>query len=292
MTYSNLAHCLGNFFTLNKLNKDNYSERCSIHVHTNCLDLTVDQIRTVLFLYQMCEKLLYSWVDPERYDNIFCVPWSQTNLTYQSLSGDGDNQNWRGWRKYTGLNLLPLYEQGTIEWRHMSGHADMNKILEWCQIIGKMYTYSLKNSLSDVRTQLLDLNTNSQYKTMLERIFGDHAPMFYNIPTYEQDLEDGVLNLKYASHTPQDKAKPKKQTIQTIFDDLQVDNVELIRQAIEADRMVRGMQREARPRPPQPVPRVRPLATAHFPGPRAENNFFAAAAPVVAVHNDVEGDTL
>jgi hypothetical protein len=159
-----------------------------------------------------------------------------------------------------------------------------------------MYTYSLKNSLSDVRTQLLDLNTNSQYKTMLERIFGDHAPMFYNIPTYEQDLEDGVLNLKYAAHTPQVKAKPKEQTIQTIFDDLQERQVigqeVWIQQAIGADRMVRAMQRDARLRPPQPAPRVRPLATAHFPAPRAENNFFAAAAPVVAVHNDVEGDTL
>lgn len=201
MSYSNLAYCLDMFFTKNKLTKDNYSERCSIHVHTNCLDLTMDQIKTVLFLYQMCEKVLYSWVDPERYDNIFCVPWSQTNITYQSLSEKVDPSTWKAWRKYTGLNLLPLYEHGTIEWRHMSGHSDVKKILEWCQIIGCMFSYALEHSLEEVRTQLLELNTNSQYQTMLERVFKDHASLFYSMPTYIQDLEDGVLNLKYAAHT-------------------------------------------------------------------------------------------
>lgn len=199
MTYSNLAYCLNSFFTKNKLTKDNYSERCSIHVHTNCLDMTMDQIKTVLFLYQMCEKVLYSWVDPERFDNIFCVPWSQTNITYQSLSEKVDPTTWKAWRKYTGLNLLPLYEHGTIEWRHMSGHNDVPKLLQWCQLIGAIYTYALTHSLSEVREQLLELNTNSQYQTMLERIFKEHASLFYTMPTYTQDLEDGVLNLKYAA---------------------------------------------------------------------------------------------
>lgn len=199
MTYSNLAYCLNSFFTKNKLTKDNYSERCSIHVHTNCLDMTMDQIKTVLFLYQMCEKVLYSWVDPERFDNIFCVPWSQTNITYQSLSEKVDPTTWKTWRKYTGLNLLPLYEHGTIEWRHMSGHNDVPKLLQWCQLIGAIYTYALTHSLSEVREQLLELNTNSQYQTMLERVFKEHASLFYTMPTYTQDLEDGVLNLKYAA---------------------------------------------------------------------------------------------
>jgi hypothetical protein len=208
MTYSNLAHCLGMFFGKNKLSENNYSERCSIHVHTNCQDLTEEQIQTIAFVYQLVEHCLFEWVDHERANNIFCVPWSQTNLTYQMFSANKDATRFRSWQKYTALNLLPLYTQGTIEWRHMNGHCNLDKILEWCQIIGCIYSYALKTPLKDVKEFLLTLNTTSQYKNILELIFQERAALFYALPDYERHLEEGVINMKYSLGNP-GKAKPK-----------------------------------------------------------------------------------
>lgn len=242
MTYSHLAYCLQTFFDKNKFSEKNYSERCSIHVHTNCLNLTVEQIRTIGYIYQMCEKVLYSWVDPSRYNNIFCVPWSQTNITYQTLSEDVDAiKKWREWRKYTGLNLLPLYEQGTIEWRHMSGHSNLEKLLLWCQLIGDIYSYAMAHSLKEVQTQVLELNTNSQYKHMVEAIFGPRAELLEKTPTFDADLEDGVINLKYASST---HASVKKQpvTLEGAMD-------------FVAEIQLANMEREVRLRA---APRIRP----------------------------------
>lgn len=208
MTFSNLAHCLYMFFGKNKLGPENYSERCSIHVHTNCLDLTEEQIQTIAFVYQLVEHCLFEWVDHERSNNIFCVPWSQTNLTYRVLEDREDMTRFKRWQKYTALNLLPLYTQGTIEWRHMNGHCDVNKILEWCQLIGHIYAFALTTPLEKVKEHLLTLNTSSQYRNVLEMIFQERAFLFYSLPNYERHLEEGVINMKYSIGNPS-KTKPK-----------------------------------------------------------------------------------
>ena len=197
MTYSNLKYCLETFFTKNPITPANYSERTSIHVHTNCLNLTWEQVKALCLVYQVLEKLLFVWVGGDRDKNIFCVPWHQTNLTYKALKDDHDVTKFRNWQKYTALNLLPLYTQGTVEWRHMYGHCDVQKILLWCQIINHIYAYVSVTSLEDVKKHIMTLNVSSEYNTLLTAIFKDLAPHFLALPNYEMELEAGILNTKY-----------------------------------------------------------------------------------------------
>lgn len=197
MTYSNLKYCLATFFTKNPITPANYSERTSIHVHTNCLNLTWEQVKALCLVYQVLEKLLFVWVGGDRDKNIFCVPWHQTNLTYKALKDDHDVTKFRNWQKYTALNLLPLYTQGTVEWRHMYGHCDVQKILLWCQIINHIYAYVSVTSLEDVKKHIMTLNVSSEYNTLLTAIFKDLATHFLALPNYEMELEAGILNTKY-----------------------------------------------------------------------------------------------
>jgi hypothetical protein len=198
MPYSTLAYCLDKFFKLANVSKENYSDRCSIHVHTNCQDLEIEQVQSIIILYQVFERLLYEFVGNGRKDNIFCVPWHQTNLTYSILNNPEDIMRFKRWQKYTGLNLLPLFTQGTIEWRHMHGHGNVPLILLWCRLIGAIYRYARIKTLNEIKEEICSLNTNSLYQNILFNVFEEHTIEFLKIPQFEQLLELGVLDIKFA----------------------------------------------------------------------------------------------
>jgi len=219
MTYSNLVHCLSMFYNKNKPTEQNYSDRTSIHVHTNCQDLEPEHLQRICMLYQVFERLLFGFVGNGREDNIFCVPWHQTQLTYSILEKPGDISKFKAWQKYTGLNLLPLYEYGTIEWRHMHGHSDLQKLLDWLEIIGHIYRYALATPLKELQAELMLLNTNSLYMNLLFQVFRDKANLFVDLPGFTQKLEEGVLDMKLTMLPTTYKNQPKS-TIKFTNDDL------------------------------------------------------------------------
>jgi len=211
---------LSHFFNLGGFTEQNYSDRTSIHVHTNCQDLKIDELQAILFLYQATESLLFNWVNPERADNIFCVPWSQTNLSFQIFDGKRDIRKFRNWAKYTALNLLPLYTYGTIEWRHMHGHRDLNKLIKWLQIISCFYRYARKTKIGELKEMLLSLNTTSHYGMFADLVFQEHADFIYQQPNWQQQLEENILMLKYAV-TDEVKPVKGKTTNITVVDDFE-----------------------------------------------------------------------
>lgn len=196
MSFSNLAYCLRLFFAKANLGPANYSERCSIHVHANVQDLELSQVQSIAMLYQVVERLLFRWIGNDREQNIFCVPLHQTNITYNSV-GNGV-EGFRGWEKYTALNFLPMFSQGTIEFRHMHGHADVERILKWCNLIGCLFAWAKMNTFEQVQQMLLELNTSSAYDTLMFGVFGNLLDEFTSVKDYKELLEEGVLDVKYS----------------------------------------------------------------------------------------------
>ncbi len=201
MNYRNQAARLTAFFSANEFTEINYSERCSVHVHTNCRDLTLDQIATIVLIYQVVEKLLFQFVGEDRESNIFCVPLSETTITHKVIDriAQNDVDVFRDWHKYTALNLLPLLSsnQGTIEWRHMAGNCNVDFILTWLRLIGHIYVAAKSNTLEYWTDRLKNLNSNSHYSGLLVDIFKEDVN-FLMTPGYERLLEEGVLLLKYS----------------------------------------------------------------------------------------------
>lgn len=218
MYYPALAYSLTQFFSKFRPDEFNYSERTSIHVHTNCQDLTIEQLKNVLILYQVFEDVLFAWIGHDRDKNIFCVPWSQTRTTHKILDEiesfikmSSVERN-----KYTALNLVPIQSQGTLEWRHMHGHGNVERILQWLRIIGHVYRVARSMDHKEVRELCVNLNTTSQYDQLLDMVFKDEATAL-RIPGYRLLLENGVLNMKYSLFT---KANKNKNSIDSLYADL------------------------------------------------------------------------
>lgn len=219
MNIPSLSDCLQLFFKRTGASEKNYSERCSVHVHVNCQDLTISQLYSILLLYQVVERLFYRWVGDNRDENIFCVPWHQTNLPNRILNNKALT-NIKKWQKYSGLNLLPINTYGTIEFRHMAGTHDWTKIIKWCEFINSLFTYGAANSMEDIKAKVLSLNSNSMYDRFLYDVFGDDSRYFMH-PAMRQELEQGVLDTKFIVIKEMENPKTSKKSIDGLHDALQ-----------------------------------------------------------------------
>lgn len=201
----NVLATLGEFFKQTGFNDDNYSDRCSVHVHVNCTDMTFEQVSAVALIYTVVEQILFEFVNQRpgnkegwsRDTNIYCVPWNQCrdhlNLVYNFTKNPAIAL--RRWQKYTALNLLPLTRFGTMEWRHMHGTADMAKLTTWLNIIGAIYKHAKTTPFEDLVKDVQGLNTESHYGKFFDTVLGGQLP--YN-DTYRQAMEEGCILAKYS----------------------------------------------------------------------------------------------
>jgi hypothetical protein len=179
----------------------NYSERCSTHVHVNGQDMTLEQLAVLSLVYQTTERLLFQWVGHDRMNNIFCVPWHQSGLTYSmvnTLLGVRDHAylKIRQWQKYSALNLLPLSTQGTVEFRHLHGTCDVNVITTWLRLLGRLVSYAKQTPFEAAKDQIVNMNTVSNYRAWLVTVFGTDADHLMGDMAFETALARGVIDSK------------------------------------------------------------------------------------------------
>ena len=180
-----------------------FTDRTSIHVHMNMRDCSLVELANLILTYILVEPLLYKFVGGGRDKNIFCVPITESNLL-DSLQIFFSNIETRkvdalsiknNWLKYTGLNLLPLQNYGTVEFRHLVGTSDTEKIGHWINFILAVKQYAKKSKYENLKSTILKLNTSSDYMAVLVDIFGDDAHLLdvYNL---QEDMENTSILIK------------------------------------------------------------------------------------------------
>lgn len=216
--YEWLVEELNKFYKENSISEVNVSERCSVHVHLNCQQLTIPQVHCLLKLYQVLEQVLFQWIGADRNTSIFCVPISETMIHNKVIKSDPAAFLGiiRRWQKYTAFNLIPLLSLGTVEFRHMSGQATPEKIIQWLAIIGSMYEFVLKNTNEMFDAFLMQLNSSSQYQVLIEKVFGEHSKLF-NGYDFQHLMENGVLNMKFMMLSSKEEEKPTMAQVQAMF---------------------------------------------------------------------------
>lgn len=117
-----------------------FTMRTSIHIHVNMLDATSEQVRSMVLLYLLFEKELYRFVGRARWKNVFCVPVLDTDKHLRLLTTPWHKLQWE---KYMGLNLCRLSDYGTMEFRHMAGTFDVEKIVRWIKILLSLKIYAM-----------------------------------------------------------------------------------------------------------------------------------------------------
>jgi hypothetical protein len=169
-----IAYALNQFFDLIPRGY-RFSHRTSIHVHQNCLDMTLEEIASECLLYSVFEKVLFKFIGGDRDKNNFCVPWHDA-LPYQyiALLLGGDIPQLEQYR-YLALNPDALRKFGTLEYRHMGGTDDKVRIMKWINVIFCLKAFAMKHSFADLHARINALNTNSAYDAFFTEVFGVHA---------------------------------------------------------------------------------------------------------------------
>lgn len=182
------------------------STRCSVHVHLNARDFTMDELYTFILLYMVFERTLYR-ISGDRWDNIFCVPLTtaipmiQNTLTYINNGNDLTMLNW--W-KYLGLNISPLWggeskhKLGTIEFRQMAGTTNISAIIEWINLIVSLKIAAKRFKKETVRHLLETMNTTSAYYDLAGQVFGEYQKYIIEQPTFKLDVEECISITKKA----------------------------------------------------------------------------------------------
>jgi hypothetical protein len=203
------------FKRFNITQDNNYSTRCSTHVHVNCQNMTTEQVKMLCLLYQVLERPIFGFIGHERQDNIFCVPWSQCNMSYDFAHKfmRDPSATTRYWQKYTALNILPLRDRGTVEFRHLEGTCDVKRIVNWLNIIGSMVKFACEYSYEEFRQIILDMNSVSNYGAFIEQVLGQHAYLLTDLPTYQEDIALGVVDCKLCLISEVANSKTKKAAV-------------------------------------------------------------------------------
>jgi hypothetical protein len=176
---------------------NNYSDRCSVHVHVNCQDLTIGEVQQITLLYSTVERLLFKFIGKDRENNIFCVPWYQAGCSANLISKSEQNQKLfaKGWQKYTALNLIPLADRGTIEFRHLYGTCDVDKIITWLQMIDSMFGYVQRVPYAQLVDTITKMNTLSNYDAFIYDVFRENSRLLTG-PEFRKALTLGVIDSK------------------------------------------------------------------------------------------------
>lgn len=133
------------------------NSRCSTHIHMNILDLTQEQLLSLVMIYALSEHSLYEFAGMKRYKNIFCVPLLQSDLfpVFKNYSNNFIYIS-KHWPKYCGINLNTICKYGTVEFRQLRGTYDVSKIITWIKLLWKMKEYVISVPYKEVENQFID----------------------------------------------------------------------------------------------------------------------------------------
>lgn len=150
------------------------SPRTSVHIHLNMINEDSTRVIDLIMLYSVFEKLFYRFAGRGRIKNIYCVPLFDTNLMKFLAERNVHNT---AWTKYTGLNILPLQNYGTVEFRHMHGTRDVGKLCMWINLITRLKAFVLAQQPGLIRQMIHKMDDDFDYKALLVSIFGELTPL-------------------------------------------------------------------------------------------------------------------
>lgn len=252
-----------------KISENSYSDRTSIHVHCNMQGESMDVLKSVCLLYLVTEQVFFSFVEQERFENVFCVPLMDFAAPFNLFAVLNQGTLTRNWTKYSALNLLPLTELGTVEFRHMHGTNDVDKIVTWVTAIDCLKQAARRKTFDEWRKQISALNTTSEYGGFLLELFGSIEEKFLGkiktFDVYKEMLYNSVMRAKVweyqelkSAATPKPVVKAKTKSREQIQQWVDMVGIDLARnEAPRAGTITNNVF--IRPAAPAPAPLPEPV---------------------------------
>lgn len=171
------------------------STRTSVHVHVNCLPLTIKQIYQYICLYMIFEELLVDFSGPGRPGNLFCLRAKDAEYNVQVLEQAVRNENFNevfnGEIRYTACNTASLGKFGSLEFRSLRGTVDQELIQVWVDTLLRLKDVALKyDNPRDIVEDFLRL----QPEMFLKKVFygSDIYQSLRGISKRSQCMWDGL----------------------------------------------------------------------------------------------------
>lgn len=147
-----------------------FNERTSVHVHIDIRKLSPDDLKNLIILYTLFEDSLFELAGEHRKHGVFCVP-----LRYVAMSELNQYSLTKfivGWEKYCAMNLKRLRDFGTVEFRHMEGTCDYDRLFTWICILGRLVDVARTINTEQLMAEVSRLKYSSHYDEFAGQVFG------------------------------------------------------------------------------------------------------------------------
>lgn len=109
------------------------SKNCGTHVHVDVYDLSLDEIKSIIYNYNKHENQFFEIVSPFRRDNWWCLSHNKfEEQDLDAMDSMGQLANFiQGCHKCYGLNLYSYAKFKTLEFRLLEASDNFNKFILW-----------------------------------------------------------------------------------------------------------------------------------------------------------------
>ena len=178
--------------------------RTGIHVHLDVRDLSIDQLIGLSILYALFEKPIYRWVGDNRENNHFCLPWYkaegsliQASEIVRAAHRDFNRDEARvdplfeaaeEYARYAGFNWNALARFGSVEARQLKTTHNVQKILDWINIL-----QSLKRATYNIPTSdgaLVDMVQRNGARQSANDLLGAQVFGLLDYDLFENDVQE------------------------------------------------------------------------------------------------------
>jgi hypothetical protein len=150
---------------------------CGYHLHIDCTNLTIPQLRAIAMAYQYTYKIWKYFVPESRRCNYYCREY-----TYKSndiLSMDFDDLIDLPESRYIWANWEAYKRHHTLEIRLHTGSTDETKIINWVKAHLRFVDYVLGYTALELHNLLQDADKDELFKFMADTWNDDVLTSFY-----------------------------------------------------------------------------------------------------------------
>lgn len=179
------------------------SPSAGIHIHINIQDMEVIHVINMICLSILFEESLLKFSGPTRINNLFCKKINTHIGLIFSVSecinfGSFDLLNRvMSNNRYCFMNILPLLQYGSVEYRSLRSTKDMEVIKTWIKLLLKIKDFSIKFKTP---LDLADFISNTEHSEIVEKCFEEMEGVINQYDTLDS-IERGELNCLNICHS-------------------------------------------------------------------------------------------
>jgi Putative amidoligase enzyme len=180
------------------------TKRTGIHVHLDIRDLETPQLVGLCILYAALEPILYRWIGDGRENSHFCLPLYKADqallatcnvlsnaLNDSKVDGHSTLDAANSCQRYAGFNLQALAKFGSIEFRHMQTTHNLERVVDWVNMIMSLKEAAFKLPQSD--GAVVRMMERMGAWGVLNYVFNAHlAGQLYNAASHTDLMEFGL----------------------------------------------------------------------------------------------------